>query len=222
MKTSFWTRIVLLMIGCFIPLTVRAAEPMFTSIWKIYEAPIEVGHVAISDTLFGAEAVYDFAYENRESDNWIYAYQSHLDIDPQTGDFTTEKESGEDRFLRFFDKHLAEIIIDWSPIEKDDEGLRDYFEDKQKKFSKFYAKMGHELQKEGEIEEGRINGHPAIGIKYKVDQGQKGYITFWIVRADKINRWFLIRFVYAKGFVDPADTFTKVKEGIIFLKPDQK
>ena len=211
----------------------QTAEPMFTNIWKTYRIPLKIEHGA--PLVSGLEEALTFAFKNskdKKSNDWVYAYESSLDRDPKDpGKFTPEKESGTDRFIRFFLVQRrgtinywsqAEIIIDWCPIEKDARSLRGQSEHIQEELSKSYGRARQKLQKEGGMEEGKIGGYPAIGVKYKVNGGDYGHFTFWTIRAEDINRWFCLRFFYEKGFMDPDDPFPKVKKGIVFLKPGQK
>lgn len=194
----------------------HASARTFTSQWNIYRLSLNVSrHAAILD--FGEEACLRFAKQQRASKQWIYAYESSLDQDPETGKFSTEKAEGQDRLMRYFGDQQAQIVIDW--LKMDDKSTLE------KKFNALDAEVlggggsNRKAAKIGKTVSYTIGGFPAMGANYSINGGKSGYIGIWLVRAEKYHRWYAITFTYTKGLETPDNAFGQVKKSIVFLKP---
>ncbi len=195
-----------------------ASGKPFKSMWDIFQVPLNVSDkVAILD--YGVENCLEFANGEQKSKQWIYAFQSELERDEVSGKFTHHKSAGEERLIRFFNDQQSEIIIDWSKIEKNDGSLEDRFIKMTKSLVDSYASVDQTAKKVDKVMKSTMSGLPAMGVKYTIDDGKEGYVTFWMVRSEKFHRWYIIRFFYAKGFEVPDGAFATFKDKVVFLKP---
>lgn len=178
---------------------------LFTSVYKIYKIPLDVGEHAFWQGRKDLIKVSQFAKKNT-SGKWVYAYQLKNLIDSKA------LESGMDVYIRFFGNYCAMVMISWTPPP--------FPETLEQGFNLFkQAQKEHKEVKWGEstkIEE-KIGGYPAIRIQYTIkENSQVDYFTTYVVLTKK--RLYAVTLTCEKTFFDPDNTLKKIKKGIEFIE----